>query len=42
MVEILIPGQVTLETLANVRGISAEAAAKATFTNAMQLYGITL
>ena len=32
----------TLETLASVRGISVEEAAEATFTNAMRLYGITL
>lgn len=32
----------TLEMLASVRGISAEAAAEATFANAMQLYGIEL
>jgi Tat protein secretion system quality control protein TatD with DNase activity len=32
----------TLETLANVRGISAEEAAEATFANAMQLYGLEL
>ena len=32
----------TLETLANVRGISAEEAAQATFENALRLYGIEL
>ena len=32
----------TLETLARVRGISAEEAAAATFENAMRLYGVSL
>lgn len=34
--------RITLETLAGVRGISAEEAANATFANAMRLYGIEL